>query len=74
MIKKLLKLFWRGGVEEIKPPLRQPMNKDEFSKIPLVGEEDEYKGMSDMVEEFGEDLKLDDVDSVFDALEKKSHQ
>jgi hypothetical protein len=74
VIKKLLKLFWRGGVEEIKPPLRQPMSTDEFSKMTLIGEEDEYKGMSDMVEEFGEDLKLDDVDSVFDALEKKSHQ
>ena len=38
MIKKLLNLIWRGGVEEIKPPMRQVMSEDEFSKKSLISE------------------------------------
>ena len=67
MIKKLLNLIWRGGVEEIKPPMRQVMSEDEFSKKSLISEED----MSDMVEEFGSNLEQNDLNSIFDTLEKK---
>ena len=42
MIKKLLRLFWRAGVEEIKPPMRQLMSEDVFSKRSLIGDEVEY--------------------------------
>ena len=71
MIKKLLYLIWRGGVEEIKPPMRQVMSEDEFSKKSLISEEEEYKDMSDMVEEFGSNLEQNDLNSIFDRLEKK---
>ena len=40
MIKKLLKLFWRAGVEEIKPPIRHLMSQDEFTKRALIGDEE----------------------------------
>ena len=71
MIKKLLNLIWRGGVKEIKPPMRQVMSEDEFSKKSLISEEEEYKDMSDMVEEFGSNLEQNDLNSIFDRLEKK---
>tara|TARA_B100001027_G_C16047013_1_gene232468 strand:- start:135 stop:359 length:225 start_codon:yes stop_codon:yes gene_type:complete len=70
MIKKLLKLFWRAGVEEIKPPMRQPMSEDEFSKRSLLGDEEEYDDMSQLINEFGESLEEEEVDSVFDNLKE----
>ena len=70
MIKKLLKLFWRAGVEEIKPPMRQLMSEDEFSKRSLIGGEEEYDDMSQLINEFGEGLEEEEVDSVFDNLKK----
>ena len=68
MIKKLLKLFWRAGVEEIKPPMRQLMTEDEFSKRSLIGDEQEYDNMSQLIDEFGENLEEEEVDSVFNNL------
>ena len=68
MIKKLLKLFWRAGVEEIKPPMRQLMSEDEFSKRSLIEDEQEYDDMSQLIEEFGESLEEEEVDSVFNNL------
>ena len=70
MIKKLLKLFWRAGVEEIKPPMRQLMSEDEFSKRSLIGDEVEYDDMSQLINEFGEGLEEEEVDSVFDNLKE----
>ena len=70
MIKKLLKLFWRAGVEEIKPPMRQLMSEDEFSKRSLIGDEEEYDDMSQLINEFGEGLEEEEVDSVFDNLKE----
>ena len=70
MIKKLLKLFWRAGVEEIEPPMRQLMSEDEFSKRSLIGGEEEYDDMSQLINEFGEGLEEEEVDSVFDNLKK----
>ena len=70
MIKKLLKLFWRAGVEEIKPPMRQLMSEDEFSKRSLIGDEEEYDDMSRLINEFGEGLEEEEVDSVFDNLKE----
>ena len=72
MIKKLLNLFWRGGVEEIKPLMRQSMYEDEFSKKSLIGEEEEDTDMSNMVEEFGSDLEQNDLNSIFDTLKKNT--
>jgi len=69
MIKKLLNLFWRAGVEEIKPPMRQPISEDEFSKRSLIGDEEEYNDMSQLINEFGESLE-EEVDSVFDNLKE----
>ena len=57
MIKKLLKLFWRAGVEEIKPPMRQPMSDDEFSKRSLISNKGDYDDMSQLINEFGESLE-----------------
>ena len=68
MIKKLLKLFWRAGVEEIKPPMRQLMSEDEFSKRSLIEDEQEYDDMSQLIDEFGESLEEEEVDSVFNNL------
>ena len=68
MIKKLLRLFWRAGVEEIKPPMRQLMSEDEFSKRSLIGDEVEYDDMSQLINEFGEGLEEKEVDLVFDNL------
>ena len=70
MIKKLLKLFWRAGVDEIKPPMRQLMTEDEFSKNSLIGDEEEYDDMSQLINEFGEGLEEEEVDSVFDNLKE----
>ena len=70
MIKKLLKLFWRAGVDEIKPPMRQLMTEDEFSKNSLIGDEEEYDDMSQLINEFGEGLEEEEVDAVFDTLKK----
>jgi len=70
VIKKLLKLFWRAGVEEIEPPMRQLMSEDEFSKRSLIGGEEEYDDMSQLINEFGEGLEEEEVDSVFDNLKK----
>ena len=68
MIKKLLKLFWRAGVDEVKPPMRQLMTEDEFSKRSLIGDEQEYDDMSQLIDEFGESLEEEEVDSVFNNL------
>ena len=68
MIKKLLKLFWRAGVEEIKPSMRQLMSEDEFSKRSLIGDDQEYDDMSQLIDEFGENLEEEEVDSVFNTL------
>jgi len=70
VIKKLLKLFWRAGVEEIEPPMRQLMSEDEFSKRSLIGGEEEYDDMSQLINEFGEGLEEEEVDSVFDNLKE----
>ena len=70
MIKKLLKLFWRAGVDEVKPPMRQLMTEDEFSKRSQIGDEEEYDDMSQLINEFGEGLEEEEVDSVFDNLKK----
>ena len=70
MIKKLLKLFWRAGVEEIKPPMRQLMSEDEFSKRSLIGDQGDYDDMSQLIDEFGESLEEEEVNSVFDNLKE----
>ena len=70
MIKKLLKLFWRAGVEETKPPMRQLMSEDEFSKRSLIGDEEEYDDMSQLINKFGEGLEEKEVDLVFDNLKE----
>ena len=71
MIKKLLKLFWRAGVEEIKPPMRQLMSHDEFSKRSLIGDKGDYDDMSQLIDDFGKNLEEEEVDSVFDNLKEK---
>ena len=70
MIKKLLKLFWRAGVDEVKPPMRQLMTEDEFSKNSLISDEGDYDDMSQLINEFGESLEEEEVDSVFDKLKE----
>ena len=70
MIKKLLKLFWRAGVEEIKPPMRQLMIEDEFSKNSLISDEGDYDDMSQLIDDFGKNLEEEEVDSVFDNLKE----
>ena len=70
MIKKLLKLFWRAGVDEIKPPMRQLMTEDEFSRRSLIGDEGDYDDMSELIDEFGESLEEEEVNSVFDNLKE----
>ncbi len=70
MIKKLLKLFWRAGVDELRPPMRQLMTEDEFSKRSLIGDEADYDDMSQLVDEFGESLEEEEVNSVFDNLKE----
>ena len=70
MIKKLLKLFWRAGVDEIKPPMRQLMTEDEFSKYSLISDEGDYDDMSQLIDKFGKSLEEEEVDSVFDNLKE----
>ena len=70
MIKKLLKLFWRAGVDEVKPPMRQLMTEDEFSKRSLISDEGDYDDMSQLIDEFGESLEEEEVNSVFDNLKE----
>ena len=70
MIEKLLKLFWRAGVDEVKPPMRQLMTEDEFSKRSLIGDEGDYDDMSQLVNEFWESLEEEEVNSVFDNLKE----
>ena len=70
MLKKLLKLFWRAGVDEVKPPMRQLMTEDEFSKRSLIGDEGDYDDMSELIDEFGESLEEEEVNSVFDNLKE----
>ncbi len=70
MIKKLLKLFWRAGVDEIKPPMRQLMTEDEFSKNSLISDEGDYDDMSQLIDDFGKNLEEEEVDSVFDNLKE----
>ena len=70
MIKKLLKLFWRAGVDEVKPPMRQLMTEDEFSKRSLISDEGDYEDMSQLLDEFGESLEKEEVNSVFDSLKE----
>ena len=70
MIKKLLKLFWRAGVDEVKPPMRQLMTEDEFSKRSLIRDERDYDDMSQLIDEFGESLEEEEVNSVFDNLKE----
>ena len=70
MIKKLLKLFWRAGVDEIKPPMRQLMTEDEFSKNSLISDEGDYDDMSQLIDKFGKSLEEEEVDSVFDNLKE----
>ena len=70
MIKKLLKLFWRAGVDEIKPPMRQLMAEDEFSKNSLISDEGDYDDMSQLIDKFGKSLEEEEVDSVFDKLKE----
>ena len=48
------------------------MHEDEFSKKSLIGEEEEYTDMSNMVEEFGSDLEQNDLNSIFDTLKKNT--
>ena len=70
MIKKLLKLFWRAGVDEVKPPMRQLMTEDEFSKRSLISDERDYDDMSQLIDDFGKNLEEEEVDSVFDNLKE----
>mgnify|MGYP006234157497 FL=1 len=70
MIKKLLKLFWRAGVDEVKPPMRQLMTEDEFSKRSLISDEGDYDDMSQLIDECGESLEEEEVNSVFDNLKE----
>ena len=70
MIKKLLKLFWRAGVDEVKPPMRQLMTEDEFSKRSFIRDERDYDDMSQLIDEFGESLEEEEVNSVFDNLKE----
>ena len=70
MLKKLVNLIWRGGVQEFKEPKHQLMTEDEFSKKSLIGEEEEYDDMSNLIEQFGENQELEEVNEVFESLEE----
>ncbi len=70
MLKKLVNLIWRGGVQEFKEPKHQLMNEDEFSKKSLIGEEEEYNDMSNLIEQFGENQEFEEVNEVFESLEE----
>lgn len=70
MLKKLVNLIWRGGVQEFKEPKHQLMTEDEFSKKSLIAGEEEYDDMSDLIEQFGENQELEEVNEVFESLEE----
>ena len=70
MLKKLMNLIWRGGVQEFKEPNHQLMTEDEFSKKSLIGEEEEYNDMSNLIEQFGENQEFEEVNEVFESLEE----
>ncbi|MEC8798059.1 MAG: hypothetical protein VXW86_00655 [Pseudomonadota bacterium] len=70
MLKKLVNLIWRGGVQELKEPKHQLMTEDEFSKKSLIGEEEEYNDMSNLIEQFGENQEFEEVNEVFESLEE----
>lgn len=70
MLKKLVNLIWRGGVQEFKEPKNQLMTEDEFSKKSLIGEEEEYNDMSNLIEQFGENQEFEEVNEVFESLEE----
>ena len=46
------------------------MSEDEFSKKSLIGEEEEYDDMFNLIEQFGENQELEEVDDVFESLEE----
>ena len=50
--------------------MRQLMTEDEFSKRSLIGDEADYDDMSQLVNEFGESLEEEEVNSVFDNLKE----
>ena len=50
--------------------MRQPMSEDEFSKRSLIGSEQEYDDMSQLIDEFGEKLEEKEVDSIFNNLKE----
>ena len=62
--------IWRGGVQEFKEPKHQLMTEDEFSKKSLIGEEEEYNDMSNLIEQFGENQEFEEVNEVFESLEE----
>lgn len=70
MLKKLVNLIWRGGVQEFKEPKHQLMTEDEFSKKSLIGEEEEYNDMSNLIEQFVENQEFEEVNEVFESLEE----
>ena len=70
MLKKLVNLIWRGGVQEFKEPKHQLMTEDKFSKKSLIGEEEEYNDMSNLIEQFGENQEFEEVNEVFESLEE----
>ena len=70
MLNKLVNLIWRGGVQEFKEPKHQLMTEDEFSKKSLIGEEEEYNDMSNLIEQFGENQEFEEVNEVFESLEE----
>ena len=70
MLKKLVNLIWRGGVQEFKEPKHQLMTEDEFSKKSLIGEEEDYDDMSNLIEQFGENQEFEEVNEVFESLEE----
>ena len=65
-----MNLIWRAGVQEFKEPKHQLMSKDEFNKKSLIGEEEEYDDMSNLIEQFGENQELEEVNEVFESLEE----
>ena len=46
------------------------MTEDEFSKKSLIGEEEEYNDMSNLIEQFGENQEFEEVNEVFESLEE----
>ena len=70
MLKKLVNLIWRGGVQEFKESKHQLMTEDEFSKKSLIGQEEEYNDMSNLIEQFGENQEFEEVNEVFESLEE----